>query len=673
MLRIKKLYIYLLQTFVPILCMTFAISLFIIIMQFLWKYVEEFVGKGLETSVLGELFFYVALTFVPMALPLAILLASLMSFGNLGESMELTAIKAAGISLLKAMRPLLILIILISIGAFFFQDDIIPKAQVKMRTLFISIKQKSPELDIPENTFYSDLDNYNLYVKRKNPETGMLYDMIIYDVTKGFDNMAVIVADSGKMKSSSNKDYLELTLFNGQDFRNFQQSSLVGQPQNRRNNKFVPYSRENFKERSVIIPYDGSFNRVDESVMEGDRMSKNVKELRTSIDSLTTVIDSLNVVDRKQMLNYTYFSYKNMNDTDNDSLVAAIPSSYSLDSVLRSMDYHQLLSTYSDAAMRTENIKNDYLFRSLSKSDAQRKLRQHDVELQRKFVFSFACLIFFFIGAPLGAIIRKGGLGMPVVISVILFIIYYIIDNVGYKMARDGVWPVWQGVWLSSFILFPLGVFITYKAINDSTLFNPEAYGKYVRKILLISTSQKMSEARKEIILNRIPSLEQLSLDSKIQRGLEAMDSDELRNILNNDKGTGYDKKMRLGALSILKDRGADINKFIEQQDSEYAKYNFRLFDRSSILTNIAYLILLGMLVLSAAVFWKAAIGVYAVLFLRSMIYYFGFYGKVNKKNQMINAILTIVSFAAYPLVYVFMRRRMKQHISNVQIVSNID
>ncbi len=360
---------------------------------------EDLVGKGLDTQVLAELFFYVAITLVPLALPLAILLASLMSFGNLGESSELIAIKAAGISLLRAMRPLTVLVALISIGAFFFQDDIIPKAQVKFRTLMISIRQKSPELEIPENTFYSGIDNYNLYVKKKNPETGMLYNMMIYDVTGGFDNMAVIVCDSGKMKMSSNKDYLELTLYNGQDFRNFQQAELRTSPQNFRMNKFVPYGRENFKLRTVIIPFDANFNRIDESAMDGDRMSKNVAQLRSSIDSLTTIIDSLNINDRKQILTYTYQTHQIEKIPDTDSVPTDTPQSYSynLDSVLYSVSQPQLRSVYNDALMRAESNKNDYMFRSLSKSDVQRKLRLHDVELQRKFVLSFACLIFFFI------------------------------------------------------------------------------------------------------------------------------------------------------------------------------------------------------------------------------------------------------------------------------------
>lgn len=478
MLRIKRLYLYILQTFVPVFFMTFAICLFIILMQFLWKYVEDLVGKGLETHVLAELFSYAALSLVPMALPLAILLASLMTFGTLGERFELTAIKAAGISLLKAMRPLIILIAAICIGAFYFQNDVIPRVNVKFRTLMISIKQKSPELQIPENTFSSDIDNYNLFVKEKDKETGMLRDVMIYDVSKGFDNMAVIVCDSAKMKMASNKDYLTLTLFHGQQFSNLKQSGFRDNMP--ASSEFVPYTREIFKEKKVVIPFDANFNRMDESAMEGTQLAKNVTQLKSSIDSLSKIVDSLNVTDRKIMVKYAYVSSRN--NTGQDSVKSihkqtVLPISF--DSILASLSIQQKQRVYTDAFSLADNSKNDLLFRSFAKIDLQKKIRGHNVELQKKFTLSFACLVFFFIGAPLGAIIRKGGLGMPVVISVILFIIYYIIDNVGYKMARDGVWPVWQGVWLSSFILFPLGGFITYKAINDSALFNADAYRNY--------------------------------------------------------------------------------------------------------------------------------------------------------------------------------------------------
>ena len=240
MLRIKRLYTFIIQTFIPVFMMTFIICLFIVLMQFIWRYVEDFVGKGLDNAVLAELFLYAALTLIPMALPLSLLLASLMAFGSLGERLELLAIKASGVSLLKTMQPLIILVACISIGAFFFQNEAMPRIQVKFRSLMISIKQKSPELDIPEGSFYSGIDNYSLYVKKKDPKTKMLKEVMIYDTSEGFDNMSVFVCDSAMMRITEDKKYLLLNLYTGQRFANFRQTDLASNTS--RNNQFTRYS-----------------------------------------------------------------------------------------------------------------------------------------------------------------------------------------------------------------------------------------------------------------------------------------------------------------------------------------------------------------------------------------------------------------------------------------------
>lgn len=666
MFRIKRLYLYILQTFVPVFFMTFVICLFIILMQFVWKYVEDLVGKGLEPMVVAELFAYAAINLAPTALPLAILLASLMAFGNLGEKYELLAIKSSGISLLKAMRPLIILVGFISIGAYYFQDDIIPKVQVKFRTLMISIRQKSPELDIPENTFYSGIDNYNLFVKSKNKETGMMYNLMIYDVSKGFDNMAVIVCDSGKIKISSNKDYLLLNLHNGQQFSNFQQGGTMMR-QNASGNNFVPYMRENFKERRLIMPFDANFNRMDESSMDGTQISKNTAQLRHSIDSLSNKIDSMNVFDRDLMISSVYFSYKNINQREDAPKVVAATDQqvYDLDSIVESFSLQEKTSIYNEAIAKAEMNRNDVTFRSLEKIDTRTRLRQHDVEFQGKFSLSFACLVFFFIGAPLGAIIRKGGLGMPVVVSVAMFIFYYIINNLGYKFARDGVWDVWQGVWLSSFVLFPLGAFITYKAINDSALFNPEAYGKYFRKILLIQRPAKISESKREAMVDSIPSVSDLSLNASVVKSLEGADSDDLRAILEIGKSGAEEQ---LVALSILKNRGADINSFIDQQDKQYSRDNLGFFMKSLLLTLSAYVLFIVSYFLDFA---NLIVGFcYLILFVRSTVYYFNFYGKVNKKKQFYNFLMLGLSFFLLPFTFYFLKKQMDKHINRIQILS---
>lgn len=495
--HIKRLYSYILTTYIPLLLMTFVICLFLVLMQFLWKYVEDMVGKGLEISVLAEMFFYAALTFVPMALPLAILLASLMMFGNMGESLELLAVKAAGVPLLTAMKPLTILIVAISIGAFFYQNDVMPKIAAKNYSLLISIRQASPELEIPEGVFYKDIPNYNLYVGKKDQKTGTLHNVLIYDIENGFNSMAVIVCDSAKMSMTDDKKMLLFTMYNGQQFSNFDQGSSSS---SRYNNDFVPYARESFDTKTMMIDYDANFNRMGEDVIEGSStsnyVSKNLSQLGASIDSMSLIMDSVNRVDRKTIKTYSYLSFRNGYPAGKkDSLIAAarltpvdVPAP---DTLVRSKPLNDQSAILQNAFMKADNNSNEFIFRSLNKTTTQKTINRHWIELHRKFTIPFTCLIFFFIGAPLGSIVRKGGLGTPIVISVIMFIIYYIVDNVGYKMTRDGVWAHWFGMWFSSFILLPIGVFLTYKAINDSVIMNADTYVNFFKRILFIRETRK--------------------------------------------------------------------------------------------------------------------------------------------------------------------------------------
>ncbi len=496
--HIKRLYSYILTTFIPLFLMTFVICLFLVLMQFLWKYVEDMVGKGLDVSVIGEMFFYAALSLVPMALPLAILLASLMMFGNMGESLELLAVKSAGIPLLTSMKPLIILVLGISVGAFFYQNNILPKIQAKNYSLLISIRQASPELEIPEGVFYKDIPGYNLYVGKKDQKTGMLHNVLIYDVASGFNNMAVIICDSAEMSMADDKKMLIFTMYSGQQFQNFQQGASSSS--SRYNNDFVPYARENFDTKSMMISYDANFNRIGEDAIEGNAssnyVSKNMSQLTASIDSMSHIMDSVNLVDRKMMKNYSYLSFRNSYPADKkDSLVSAaqyisveVPSP---DTLLQSKQLSDQSAILQNAYMKADNNNNEFLFRSLNKTSTQRTINRHWVEWHRKFTIPFTCLIFFFIGAPLGSIVRKGGLGTPIVISVILFIIYYIVENVGYKMTRDGVWVHWFGMWFSSFILLPIGVFLTYKAMNDSVIMNADTYVNFFKRLFFIRDKRK--------------------------------------------------------------------------------------------------------------------------------------------------------------------------------------
>ena len=494
MLRIKRLYTFILQTFLPVFCMTFFICLFIVLMQFLWKYVDEMVGKGLEIRVLFELFFYAALSLAPMALPLAILLASLMTFGNLGERLELLAMKAAGVSLIKIMRPLIVTVGIIAVGAFFFQNEILPRSQVKLYSLLFSMRHKSPELDIPEGVFYKEIDGYNLYVKHKNRDTGMLYDVMIYDVSGSFEDAAVIVADSGKLKMTDDKRFLILSLWDGESFENLKDQRTA--------TSNVPYRRETFGKKDIVIEFDANFNRMDESFMSNQYIGKNMKELQSSIDSLTLRSDSVATQYATSLKKSTYFR-GTLNDAAVDSVLnQTLTKAIDIDQTLNKATLRERQNIYTKAASKSNSIEQDYMFKKSMQEDENKVIRRHEIEMHKKFTLSIACLLFFFIGAPLGAIIRKGGLGMPVIISIFLFIVYYIIDTAGYKFARDGQWAVWEGIWLSSAFLLPLGIFFTTKAVNDSVLFNMEVYADVLRNLL--GLRKKRTFERKEVIIETL-------------------------------------------------------------------------------------------------------------------------------------------------------------------------
>lgn len=684
MLRIKRLYLFIIQTFVPVFFMTFGICLFIVLMQFLWRYVEEMVGKGLDVLVLGELFFYAALQLIPMALPLSLLLASLMTFGNLGERLELLAIKAAGVSLLKVMRPLIILVGMIAIGAFFFQNYAMPEINVKFRSLFMSVKGKKPELEIPEGAFYDVIKGYNLYVKKKDTETRMLHDLKIYDLSKGFDNMSIIVCDSGIMHVSEDKTFLLFSLYDGQQFSNGERND--SRRVSSQKDKFIPYFRENFKQKDVIIPFNTGFDRMDEANLEGTYVSKNIIQLEESIDSMNYHLDSLNLRDREVIGKQIYLTYRNT-DFYKEKKIALEQKKDSFPEVklakakVTPLDFDSLISTFSQERLSQylesassearNNRVNSYMIEIPQKEFVQKNIRYHLIEWHQKFTLSFACLIFFFIGAPLGAIIRKGGLGMPVVVSVCLFIFYYIINNIGYKFARDGVWEVWQGMWLSSAVLFPLGVFLTYKAMNDSALFNPEAYSRFIRKILFIKTPPSLTSEDRQNIINKIPDVSEVDVYPELLSSLEDMDSDKLRQIVRDPGKYGHEKDTRLAALSILKKRGAELGDIIDQQDKKYIDKIQYFYNINSIYTSIAYLLsALALFVVKTEDLSWIVYAAYFVLFIRSMIYYQAFYRNIHTRNAMYHVIVIVLLIAFYPITnYLYVKKQMDKDKMGVEII----
>ena len=464
---IKKIDIYLLRNFLGLFLATFFIAIFILLMQFMWLHVNDLVGKGIGLSVLAEFFVYATASVVPLALPLAILLSSLITFGNLAERFELTAMKAAGVSLFRIMRPLALAAAILSVGAFYFSNNVLPKAQTKLWALIFSLRQKSPELQIPVGEFYDEINGYHIFVGKKT-KGGALVNMMIYDYSGGFENAKVMVADTGRLVASPDRRFLILDLTNGESFENLnkKQQRATGTVKN------IPYRRETFTHKRLLIDFSTDFNRFDESILEDQHVSKNVAQLVHSIDSMHVISQERCKDQSERMIGDRYFGREiAQNVSLPTKLTKEDKQMYSLDSLWAAQDVVKQRQVYSIAREKAYTYTDQVVYNALMLDDANRYIRKHEIELYRKFTLAFACLIFFFIGAPLGTIIRKGGLGAPVIISVVLFIIYYIIDNTGYKMAREALWPCWAGMWLSSFVLLPTGIWLTYKAATDSPLF----------------------------------------------------------------------------------------------------------------------------------------------------------------------------------------------------------
>jgi len=458
-----------LKRFLTLLVMTFLICIFILLMQFMWMRIDDLVGKGIPLIILAEFFMYAAFTVVPLALPLAILLASLMTFGNLGENFELTAMKAAGISLFRIIRPLIVGVLLICFGAFIFSNQVLPAAQSRLWALVFSLRQKSPELDIPVGEFHSGIDGFTIYVRGR--EGRLLKDLMIYDFSEGFNNATVMTADSGRIQLTADEQHLLLTLYHGESFQNIQRDG-----DRNRHPTSIPYRREVFAKRQMLIEFGNEFNRYDVSILRDQHISKNVVELRASIDSVSEILDLRLEQQGREMIQRNFLGREASGARYFERPHDMNAQDYRVDSLFLSLSQNTMEMAATQALSRARERRDQVQYNRLMVNSDIVYVRRHAIQLHRKFTLSFACLIFFFIGAPLGAIIRKGGLGMPAVISVSMFIVYYIIDNTGYKMAREGVWEPYQGVWLSSMILLPIGIFLTYKAAVDATLFSFDYY-----------------------------------------------------------------------------------------------------------------------------------------------------------------------------------------------------
>jgi len=493
MLKFKKLDIFIAKQFLVLFVGAFFICLFVLMMQFLWRYVDDLIGKGLSMEVLAKFFWYMALMLMPQAFPLAILLSSLITFGNLGESSELTAIKAAGISLMQSFRSLIVISILICLCSFYFQNVIGPKAQGSLTQLLLSMKQKSPELEIPEGVFYDGIPNSNLYVQRKDLNTGMLYGVMIYRMTGSYEDQAIILADSGQLQSTAEKKHLLLKLYSGEWFENMRSQELAG-------NANVPYRRETFFYKTLIFDFDGNFNLADGGVLAGDARSKGLSKIVRDVDSLTIHYDSVGRRYYEDAMKSEY-RYRSLSKQDSaKALKLAMSDDINLDSIWAKLPADRQKVSINEALSMAKMAKNQLEYKSFITKDADSAIRKHKVEAIRKFTMSLCCLIFFFIGAPLGAIIRKGGLGVPVILSVLVFIFYYILDNTGYTMAKKGMWNLWFGMLISTVVLTPLAIFVTYKANNDSVVFNMDMYRTFFRKLFGLRLHR--TTYGKEVIIN---------------------------------------------------------------------------------------------------------------------------------------------------------------------------
>jgi len=462
-------------------------------MQFLWRYVDELIGKGLSLEAMARFFIYMGLMLMPQAFPLAILLSSLITFGNLGESSELTAIKAAGISLMQSFRSIIAITLIVTVGSWWFQNNVSPLAFRSFSQLLVSLKQKNPEVEIPEGTFYDGIPGSNLYVQRKDVGTGRLYGIMIYRRTGSYEDQAIILADSGSMEATADEKHLLLTLHSGEWFENMRSQDVAGAAN-------VPYRRETFAHKRIVLDFDSGLNLVEMSEIAGSAKAKGTWQLRHDLDSIRLFNDSVGRANMAEARRYAL--YRRPLTADDSARVAQLMARRALphpDSLMQSMEEGRRLQVVRRAAEKVHSEETTLTMKADYCEWLERDDRLHQMEIIGKVTLSLSCIIFFFIGAPLGAIIRKGGLGIPVIISVLVFIVFYVFDNSGMRMARADEWTVWFGKWISVMVLTPLAVFFTYKANQDSTVFNIDAYRNFLMRVLGLRSHRSIQV--KEVII----------------------------------------------------------------------------------------------------------------------------------------------------------------------------
>lgn len=467
----KKLDLFILKSYLGPLLMTFFIALFILLMQFVWKYIDDLVGKGLEWHIIARLLFYASTTFIPLALPLAILLSSLMMFGNLGEHYELVTMKAAGISLSRIMRPLVILSVFISAFAFYFANMALPFVNLKFHSLLYDVREKKLAFNLKEGVFYNGIEGFVIRVGEKEKDGNTIRDIMVYDHTKSQGNISMTTAEWGKMELTPDKRFLVFRLYNGTNYE--ERTDLKNYPATR------PFQRTTFKEQYQTFDLSAfQLTRTDENLFKKNYEMQNIFQLDHSIDSIRHQLTH-----EKQGFLQTYRITQNLNPSNDSDFTAPYRDSLFHPTIVfnfKADDRQRILESAKTAALSTQQTLTSNYDMVNNKSKV---IRKHLIVYHKKFSFSIACFLLFFIGAPLGAIIRKGGLGMPAVISTLFFILFWVMSFVGEKYAVAGEVPAWQGIWFAPAVLLPIGIFLTIKATNDASLFDIDAWERAIVRL----------------------------------------------------------------------------------------------------------------------------------------------------------------------------------------------
>ena len=461
----KTVHKFMLKSYLGPMVLTFFIVMFVLLMQFMWRYIDELVGKGIGVGAILELMMYASATLIPMGLPLATLLAAIMTMGNLGENYELLALKSAGMSLPRIMQPLLWVVFMVAIASFFVANNLVPYSTKKIYSLLYDIRQQKQSIEFKDGIFFNGIENMSIRVGRQEQKTKLLRDVLIYDTRNLSGNMTTAVADSGYIRMSDDKRFLLVTLYSGvmyEETRNYQWYDKNVFKQNR------------FLEQELTMPLEGfDFERTNSNLFNNSQ-TKTIAELESGIDSLKRITDTESRFSYTPILENYIFPRDVALATDTTyKRLADKRGVYVMDS-LASLNIYQKRDLWNDARNHANNSRGYFTFEEETNKEALSNLYKYLVEWHRKMSLPVSIIIFFLIGAPLGAIIRKGGLGMPIVVSISFFVIYYIVSITGEKLAREGTWSSFGGMWLSTIILLPIAIFLTYKASNDSNLFNAD-------------------------------------------------------------------------------------------------------------------------------------------------------------------------------------------------------